>query len=201
MIVTVNLYGHRAFAYTESIEQMRSLLARHGGRTGYFRLDIVLEPGGAPEARLLMSRRTLYIDAFEGAGGIWHYFKDSPKPADARLGIAGNVAPLMMNGTHHALGTDTDKCKYNPYTRMGLRDLARYRTKDNDSHLRLPLSFAVVSCAEAVRFKEAEQTIQRLLNGGADTSYEPFADWSTTYSDWEKLTKAGSARVWVRHPS
>jgi hypothetical protein len=64
--------------------------------------------------------------------------------------------------------------------------------------LKVPLSFAVVSCAEAVRFKAAEDSIARLLTG-AIVSYKPLDDWQTTYKNWESLTQTNSARVWVRH--
>jgi hypothetical protein len=197
MIITFNLHDGK-FAYTDSVAQLRSLLAMHGGREGYFQLDLVLERDGVPEVSLLMSRKTLYIDAFRGGDNLWHYFSDSPRPNVAQLGIAGNVARLKTAGTHTALRTATAACVYDGHTRFKLRQLARFHAGGNDEALKVPLSFAVVSCAEAVRFKAAEDSIARLLTG-AIVSYKPLDDWQTTYKNWESLTQANSARVWVRH--
>lgn len=197
MIITFNLNDGK-FAYTDSIAQMRSLLAMPGGREGYFQLDLILEHGRQPEAHLLMSRKTLYIDAFRSNNNIWHYFSDSPRPSSAELGIAGNVSQLRTAGTHTALSTATAACVYDAHTRFQLRQLATFRAGGSDVDLKLPLSFAVVSCAEAVRFKEAERTIAELLVG-ATQSYKPFKDWQATYKNWESLTQQKSAKVWVKH--
>lgn len=199
MKVTMNLHGGK-YAYTDSIAQLRSLLAMYGGREGYFQLDVVLEEGGPAEVHLLMSRRTLYIDAFLNGNNVWCYFNDSKKPSEPRLGIGLNSKffKLKTDGTHTALQTNTIATKFEPRTPLRLRELLAYKEGASDLGLKLPLSFAVVSCAEAVRFKEAELTVAQLLVG-ATQSYKPFEDWQTMYKDWEKLSQLNSAKVNVRH--
>jgi hypothetical protein len=198
MIIQMNLY-RGSFAYRDSIATMRTLLAI-AGRKGYFQLDVVIEEGERPAASLLMSRETLYIDAFRGDGGTWYHFADSPVPFDAALQVGGRhskVKALTLNGSHGALGTNTVGMTYSAFTPKALKDLSSY-SGGNYDHLRLALSFAVVACAEAVRFKETEQRIERLLASDHE-SYKPLHDWQTLFKDWEKLTLSKSAKVYVRH--
>jgi len=199
MIITMHLYTG-FFVYGDAIAQMRTLLAMRGGREGYFQIDLVLEENKGVAVSLLMSRKSLYIDAFLGASKTWYHFADSEPPFDASLGIGGvnkNIKKFSMNGSHGALETNTAGTTYSAFTRMKLLDLSNY-SGGNFNHLKLPLSFAVVACAEAVRFKETELRIERLLASEND-SYKPLADWQTLFKDWEKLTLNNSAKVWVRH--
>lgn len=199
MIITMRLHSGR-FVYSDAIAQMRTLLYMRGGRTGYFQIDLVLEENKDVAASLLMSRKSLYIDGFRGASGTWYYFADSPAPSDSRLGIGGvnnNIRKLKLEGSHGALGTNTGSVTYTAFTRNQLAELSTYGGGNYD-HLRLPLSFAVVACAEAVRFKETELRIERLLASETD-SYKPLRDWQTLFKDWERLTLNNNARVWVRH--
>ena len=199
MIVQIRLTSQK-WAYTDSIEQLRSVLAI-GGRSGFLRLDLVLETGGPVEASLLMSRRTLYIDGFLARNGTWYYFSDSfpeapHRPVAPGL-IDGKVQPLKMLGTHPEMGTHKVDTRFDSATPLALRDLSSF-TGGKDLHLHKTLSFAAVACAEAARFKEVEHTIARLLSGGV-TEYKPMDDWRNLFTKWEDYTAAGSAKVWVKH--
>ncbi|MFJ9993286.1 ribosome-inactivating family protein [Pseudomonas putida] len=199
MIITMHLYTG-LFVYGDAIAQMRTLLAMPKGREGFFRIDLILVPGEGVAASLLMSRKTLYIDAFLGADGTWYHFADSKPPFASGLGVGGNnnrLRKIALDGTHSALRTNTTATTYSAFTRMDLAALRQY-SGGNFDHLRLPLSFAVVACAEAVRFKETELRIERLLASEHD-AYKPLGDWQTLFKNWEKLTEVQSAKVWVRH--
>ncbi|MHC6226198.1 ribosome-inactivating family protein [Pseudomonas sp. X10] len=199
MIITMHLHTG-FFLYAEAIAQMRTLLKLANGRRGYFRLDLILEPGQEVAASLLMARKSLYIVAFLGASNTWYRFADCDWSLDAQLAVGGNsvkVKNTEMKSSHTELRTNTQTTTYSAFTRMKLAALRDY-SGGNYDHLRLPLSFAVVACAEAVRFKETERRIERLL-ASEHESYKPLADWQTLFRDWEKLTDSNDAKVWVRH--
>ncbi|MDR9751380.1 ribosome-inactivating family protein [Pseudomonas sp. SZMC_28357] len=199
MIVKIQLTSQK-WAYSDSIAQLRSVLAI-GGRSGFLRLDLVLETGGPIEASLLMSRKTLYIDGFLARNGTWYYFSDSfpdapHRPVAPGL-IEGKVQSLKMLGTHPEMGTHKEDTRFDSSTPFALRDLSSF-TGGNDLHLHKTLSFAAVACAEAARFKDVEHTVARLLSGGVK-EYKPMEDWRNLFTKWEDYTAAGSAKVWVKH--
>ena len=193
MIINVDLSGKK-FAYQESLAQIRSCLILQG-RTGYFRLDIILDVGGVTVVSLLMNCKTLYIDAFLGANKIWYYFKDSTKPESAKLGIVGNTVALLMDGTHSVLGTPGIGNAFDTNTRAELKKLPVF-AGGIDAGLKPALCFAAVVCAEAVRFKEVEEKIETLLTGGMQ-SYKTSVDCGNLFKNWNALTSVNSAKVTI----
>jgi hypothetical protein len=194
MIVTIHLHGGKS-AYENSIAQLRNVL-KVEGRKGYLLLDIVLEEGGEPQAQLLMSRTTLYIEGFKNSKGAWFYFSDTVRPVDRILG-SGNVSPLRTKGTHSDLGTAGGILTYDSFTHMKLKMLTAY-DGGSDELLKPALSFAAVSCSEAVRFGEVELAVRQLLTG-VTQSYKPYHHWSTLLKNWQSLSKDNSAKVVVKY--
>lgn len=185
--------------YQAGIQMLRDELRDAKRKEGtYLRLDLFdAKEAAAPIASLLMETVTLYIDAFLGAAGQWYYFSDvAKKPGAAQTGInEGKMLKINLKGTHSALGTNDEKMKYKRKDMLlALPKLAAYTGKKYDD-LKLPLSFAVVACAEAARFVKAETAIHDML--ASYDAYFPLADWDAYYKNWQALCKgdgtAGSA--------
>jgi hypothetical protein len=177
--------------YKASIQTLRDALRSPNRKDGsYLRLDLFESAGAAaPVASFLMETVTLYIDAFLGASGNWYYFADVKKsPATPQTGIAAaNMKPLVLKGAHTDIGTKSAKYKKKELI-SELQKLGAYVGESKYDRIKLPLSFAVVACAEAARFVKGEDAIFELLGSGFG-SYTPLADWESYYKNWQALCK------------
>lgn len=185
-------------AYAASIAALRTELGVNQRANSWIRIDFAMGANQNPLASFLMNQKTLYLDAFLGANGRWYNFEDSARPAALQLGIApGHIAKIAMSGSHLKLPTSDAKCKYVTGTIKSMSDLMTYTPAQKSfNHLKLPVSFAIVCCAEAARFALAEEKMRGLLEGEA-FSYLPYVDWRTCYSDWQRLTTDSPGKVSV----
>lgn len=150
--------------------------------------ELVVEAPGGAVATLLLNRHSLYIAAFQGAGGAWYRFKDDDVPA------AYKATALPEGGNYNDLGGLDFKISKVSLT--GIACLGRFTGKGYGANERKALRQLIVGISEALRFANVITWMMAALNTNQEFAVSRLA---TEIRNWSVGSRDGSLGILVEH--